>query len=131
MRNFSQVQDVVNNLSEAEGYSMVQNIQTMKTLERQYEQLKLEMLGLAQALGDAGLMRQLKAVVSVGKDVIGFFGGLDSSVQTFILTLGELAIAMGILKSFISMMGGSAVIAKAAAFMGPWGIPVAIAAVRV
>jgi TP901 family phage tail tape measure protein len=72
MRNFSQVQDVVNNLSEAEGYSMVQNVQTMKTLERQYEQLKLEMLGLTQALGDAGLMGQLKAVVSVGKDVIRF-----------------------------------------------------------
>ena len=120
MRNFGQVQDVVNNLQEAEGYSMVQNIRTMQTLEKQVEQLRMEMTKLATELGDAGVLGQMKALVGVGQDIIGFFAGLDSGLQTLILTLGEMTILFGIVKSMASMMGAKAVVT---ALASPYALP--------
>jgi hypothetical protein len=120
MRNFGQVQDVVNNLQEAEGYSMIQNIRTMQTLEKQVEQLRMEMTKLATALGDAGVLGQMKQIVGVGKDVAGFFAGLDSGLQTLILTLGEMTVLFSIVKAVAGMMGAKTVVA---ALASPYALP--------
>ncbi len=120
MRNFGQVQDVVNNLQEAEGYSMIQNIRAMQTLEKQVEQLRMEMTKLATALGDAGVLGQMKQIVGVGKDVAGFFAGLDSGLQTLILTLGEMTVLFSIVKAVAKMMGAKTVVA---ALASPYALP--------
>jgi TP901 family phage tail tape measure protein len=125
LRNFSEVQEVVNNLQDAEGYSMLQNIRTMGTLEKQYQQLQMEATRLAKAIGDAGLLGQLKATVGVATDLVGVFATLDSRLQTFILTLGQVTLAVAIIRSLITMLGGGALLAAT----GPWGaIAVAAAA---
>ena len=50
------MQEVVNNMHDVEGYSMRQNIMTMETLEKRYQQLQVAIEQLAVTLGDIYLM---------------------------------------------------------------------------
>ncbi len=105
LRNFAQVQEVVNNMHNIEGYSMRQNIMTMESLDKQMEQLRVSIEKLAIALGDSGLLNQIKLVVDGLTTMVEWFNNLDSTAQTLIVTLAELFLAFKALSAIVKMLG--------------------------
>lgn len=92
-------QKVLNNMTDAAGYSMRENANTMDTLEKKYNSLKTSAQQLAIAIGDAGLLDALKALADGAKDSIQWFNGLDQEWKTLIITAGELLAIVGALKA--------------------------------
>jgi len=105
LRNFAQVQEVVNNMHNIEGYSMRQNIMTMESLDKQMEQLRVSIEKLAIALGDSGLLNQIKLVVDGLTTMVEWFNNLDSTAQTLIVTFAELFLAFNVLSTIVKMLG--------------------------
>lgn len=98
MERFSRVQEVVNNMTDAAGYSMRENERTMDTLAKKYKSLKAAAEQLAVALGDAGLLDSLKDIVDGLTGAASSFAKLDDSVKAATLTILELLAALGTLK---------------------------------
>ncbi len=105
LRNFAQVQEVVNNMTDSEGYSMRQNILTMSALEKAQKQLEVSMERLAVAMGDAGIKGQLKGIIGVTADAIEWFNNLDDTLQTLIVSFATIAIATATLTTLLKMIG--------------------------
>lgn len=119
LRNFAQVQEVVNNLQDVEGYSMRQNIMTMETLEKKQEQLNIAMERFAVVLGESGLMEQLKGVIEGTTELVEWFSNLNDTAKTLILTFAELAVAMRLLATLSKLMGGVGI----ATLLSGWAVP--------
>ncbi|NLZ50748.1 MAG: phage tail tape measure protein, partial [Rikenellaceae bacterium] len=119
LRNFAQVQEVVNNLQGVEGYSMRQNIMTMEALEKKQEQLNIAMERFAVVLGESGLMEQLKGVIEETTELVEWFSNLDDTAKTLILTFAELAVAMRLLATLSKLMGGVSI----ATLLSGWAVP--------
>lgn len=101
LRNFAQVQEVVNNMHDVEGYSMRQNIMTMETLEKRYQQLQVAIEQLAVTLGDIYLMDLLKIMVDLTRKGIEAFNGMGSALQSLI----TIFIALNVVKSgFVALL---------------------------
>ncbi len=105
LERFARTQDVLISMNEAEGYSMRENARYMETLEAKYNQLKVSAMELSVAIGDAGLLDALKGIVDGTSNAIQAFNNLDQSLQTLIITAGELLALAGAIKNIGSLFG--------------------------
>lgn len=103
IERLTQAQGVLNNMMDAAGYSMRENERTMDTLEKKYNSLKAAVQQLAVALGDAGLLDMLKAIVDTGTDVASVFAKMDDDTKALVLTVLELLAAFKALQSVLAL----------------------------
>jgi hypothetical protein len=125
LQNWSKVQEVLNSQMEAAGYSQKENARTMETLEKQYESLKVAAQELAVAIGDAGLLNDLKEVVEGTRDAITWFNELDPTVRNLIISFTEATIALKLLGMAFRMTG----ISGASSLLTGWAVSAARASV--
>lgn len=129
MQRFSKTQEVVNNMHEAEGYSMRENQRTMETLEKRYKALITSAEKLAVSLGDAGLLDALKTITDAGTAVTETFDSLDDTMKSLIINTGLAFGALKLFKGIAGMIGvggagaaaGTAAAGGTLAGIGPWG----------
>ena len=105
LQNWAKVDEVIIGLEDSLGYSMRENERTMATLEKQIQSLKAAAEQFAVAIGDAGLLDQMKGLVEGTTDVIKWFNDLDDSAKTLIITFAEVAIAIKLITALMNMMG--------------------------
>lgn len=116
MRNFVQVQEVMNDLEYASGYSIRENTKAMDTLQKKTEALKASMTKLADVVGSGGLLTVLtmgsdallgmsKAASGAGKDIMGLVGTV-ATITTLTVALQLLAKQFEVLKGFSGLKFG-------------------------
>ena len=127
LQNWAKVDEVIVGLEDSLGYSMKENERTMATLEKQIQSLKAAAEQFAVAIGDAGLLDQMKGIVEGTTDVIKWFNDLDDTTKTLLVTFGEVAIAIKLLTSLMKMMGLSGAGALAGGLLKGWSMPVKLA----
>lgn len=110
LQNWSKVDEVLISQENSLGYSMKENERTMQTLDKQVEVLKASAEQLAVALGDAGLLNELKGLIEGLTDAVQWFNNLDDDLQTFLLTVGEVTLAVKLLDAALKMAGVSALL---------------------
>ncbi|MSU01929.1 phage tail tape measure protein [Tissierella pigra] len=81
IERLANVQGVLNNMMDAEGYSMRENADAMETLEKKQESLKASMEALAVAMGDAGVGGSLKILADGGTSALTMFTKLPKGAQ--------------------------------------------------
>lgn len=105
LRNFAMVTDVVTNMQNAEGHSMMQNIMTMETLEKRSEALRVSFEEMAVAIGEAGLSGGLKVLVDMLRQLAEMFAAAPEGVQTYVVSLGAMTLTFTLLSSLLRMAG--------------------------
>jgi DNA repair exonuclease SbcCD ATPase subunit len=113
-------QEVLNNMTDAAGYSMSENERTMETLEKKYTSLKAAAQELAVALGDAGLLDTLKGITEGAKNAADGFADLDDDVKAFVVTALELLAIVASLKGAMGLFTTKGILDVAAVLPG-WG----------
>jgi len=124
LQNWSKVDEVLIAQENSLGYSLKENERTMQTLEKQIEVLKASAEQLAVALGDAGLLREITALVEGVTDVVQWFNNLDDTTQTVLLTLIEVTTAVKLLTIAFKGLGISGALAGAGGLMAGWAVPI-------
>lgn len=84
LENFNKVQEVANDLQNAEGHSMQENAKYMETLTAKYEQFKVSLQELAYQAGEAGLMDLAKDVLTLATNFNEFLksvGGAETALK--------------------------------------------------
>lgn len=94
IERMANAQDVLNNMIDAEGYSMNENANTMETLEKKMESLKTSAEQLAVAIGDAGLEGALKGIIESGTNAINVINGLPKPMRDLLLASTSMFIAV-------------------------------------
>ena len=119
IERLSSAQGVLNNMTDASGYSMAENERTMDTLQKKYASLKASVQQLAVSLGDSGLIDILKALTDVGVLAVETFGALPKPMQDFIIATTSVFVAVKTaqqaMKLFGITLGATAAAEKAAA----------------
>lgn len=110
LQNWSKVDEVLISQENSLGYSMKENERTMQTLAKQVEVLKASAEQLAVALGDAGLLNEIKGLVEGVTGAVQGFNNLDDDFQMFILTVLEVTVAVKLLDAALKMAGVSALL---------------------
>ncbi len=132
IERLSTAQGVLNNMTDAAGYSETENARTMDTLEKKYTSLKTSAQELAVALGDAGLLDMLKDVTDIAKNATDSFADLDDSTKALILTALELLAVIAMVKTASGIFTAKNLVFGAEsvlALIGPWGkLAIAVAA---
>ncbi len=105
IERLSKAQEVLNNMIDAEGYSAKETARSLDTLSGQYDQLKAAAEQLAVAIGDAGLLNQLKEMVDGLKDVINWFNGLDPTLRNAIINFVEITAVLKVFNAIMKMAG--------------------------
>jgi soluble lytic murein transglycosylase-like protein len=123
LQNWAKIDQVLISMEKSLGYSMRENERTMQTLAKQWESLKAVAQELAVALGDAGLLEQLKELVEGAKDAVTWFNELDPTLRKLIFSFVELTVAMKVLGAVFKMAGISGMVSI---FSG-WAVPIAAA----
>lgn len=127
IERLSQSQEVLNNMMDASGYSMSENDRTMEGLAKKYESLKAAAQELAVALGDAGLLDTLKAIVDTGTNAAHTFAQMDDNAKALILTTLELVAVVKTLQSIVALFTTKGIIG-AASMLPVWGQVAAVIA---
>lgn len=91
IERLSGAQEVLNNMTDAAGYSMVENERTMDTLEKKYQSLQAAATQLAVSMGDAGMTGVLKGLTDAGTGTLKLLNSLDPNLRNFIVLWAELA----------------------------------------
>jgi hypothetical protein len=130
IERLSSAQNVLNNMTDASGYSMRENERTMDTLEKKYESLKTACQELAVSLGDAGLLNLIKGLTDGATIAADEFSKLDGNMQALIFTTVELFGALKGMKAIGGLFGAEAGFASLVKVMPGWTklIPIVIAA---
>jgi TP901 family phage tail tape measure protein len=98
LKNFAQVQEVVNTQEQALGYSMRENERTMQTASKKVESMKAAFQEFGYALAeDGGVLDSFKAAVDVGRSAVEWFNDLPP-------TLRKAAIATGLLMGSVGAL---------------------------
>lgn len=118
IERLSKAQDVLNNMMDAAGYSARETERTLQTLEAQYRQLKSAAEQLAVAIGDAGLLNELKGLVSGLRDAITWFNELDPTLRNLIINFIEVTAALKVLNAVLRMANGRG----AAGLLSGWAV---------
>jgi TP901 family phage tail tape measure protein len=105
IERLANTQGILNNMMDAEGYSMRENAKTMDTLEKKVESFKASLERLAVAMGDAGYLEIMKDIVDAGTGLLEAFNNIDEGTQKAII-------------SFTTMFGLLKAGEKALSFMG-------------
>ncbi len=95
LRNFAQIQGVVNNLHDAEGYSLRENARTMEAYVKKVEALNAALTELAVVIGDAGLLNVMKGLADGTREAIEVFTSLPPAARNAIILFTELTLAIG------------------------------------
>jgi len=77
----------------------------METLDKRYNVLKIAATELAVAIGESGVMGQMKKVVDAGIGYVEWFNKLDGTTKTLIISFAELAVALKLIRSLLAMGG--------------------------
>lgn len=123
LQNWAKIDQVLISMEKSLGYSIQENERTMQTLAKQWESLKAAAQELAVAIGDAGLLNQLKELVEGAKDAVTWFNELDPTLRKLIFSFVELTVAMKVLGAVFKMAGISGMVSI---FSG-WAVPIAAA----
>lgn len=105
IERLANTQGILNNMMDAEGYSMRENEKTMDTLEKKVESFRASLERLAVQLGESGYLDALKGIVDAGTDLLEAFNNIDEGTQQAII-------------SFTTMFGLLKAGEKALGFMG-------------
>lgn len=84
LENFNSVQEIANDLQNAEGHSMMENSKYMDTLTAKYNQFIGSLRELAQQAGESGLMDLSKDVLELATNFNLFLkdvGGIETALQ--------------------------------------------------
>lgn len=94
IERMSGAQEVLNNMTDAAGYSQAENVRTMETLAKKYVSLKTQAQQLAVAIGDSGMQDFLKDLTDLGTGglanitaIINKIGALPPALATALATL--------------------------------------------
>ena len=125
IERLANVQGVLNNMMDAEGYSMRENAQTMESLEKKQQSLKASLEALAVAAGDAGLGGSLKALANGGTSALNAInkmpkGMKDLTMATTSTFLAVKALDLGMKTFGINLPGISEMIASLTS--GTWSL---------
>lgn len=85
MENFAQIQEVVTNMRDADGYSMAENAKYMDTLTAKYNQFITTLTEIANAAGNAGLTGLLKLSLDLATNLAQLLtttDGLSAAIGT-------------------------------------------------
>lgn len=88
LENFNKVQEVANDLQNAEGHSMQENSKYMDTLTAKYEQFIASLQELAYQAGESGLMDLAKDVLTLATNFNEFLGSVGGAETALMLLLG-------------------------------------------
>ena len=122
LKNWAKIDEVLISMENSLGYSMRENERTMQTLQKQYEQLKAAAQELAVALGDAGLLDQLKNLVEAGTIVVEGFNRLDDNLQNLILHFVEIVALIKVFNIMLKMSGAESIAKFALSLSGLAGL---------
>lgn len=131
IERLANVQGVLNNMMDAEGYSMRENAQTMEALDKKQQSLKVSMEALAVAAGDAGLGGSLKSLASGGTTALNTINKMPKEMKDLVMATTSTFIAVKTLelgmKTFgIELPGISQMIASLTS--GTWSLTAALKA---
>lgn len=118
LQNWSKVDEVLISQENSLGYSLAENERTMQTLAKQIEVLKASAEQLAVALGDTGILNELKGLVEGTTEAIQRFNELDDDTQTLIVTFVEVTLAVKLLDAALKSLGLSATLTGGAKLVG-------------
>ena len=85
IERLSNVQGVLNNMMDAEGYSMRENEKTMEALDKKQQSLKASMEALAVAAGDAGLGGSLKTLAQGGTGALNVINKMPKGMKDLVM----------------------------------------------
>lgn len=106
LQNWATVQEVLNNLTRAHGYSLRENERTMEAYQKKVDSLRMALTELAVAVGEAGLLDIMKGLVDGTKEAVQFFRDLPEPIQDAIIVLtGLTAALMGVNLTFRVFLG--------------------------
>lgn len=109
LENFNSVQEIANNLQNAEGHSMKENSKRMDTLTAKYNQFIGSLRELAQQAGEAGLMDLSKSVLELATNFNLFLKDIGGIQTALSLLLGILLQIKGAnIDTFFGDMFGTA-----------------------
>lgn len=107
LRNFNMVMDVTTNLQDVQGYSMMQNVMTMDTMEKKVQSLSATFQHLAAQIGEAGMLDVLKTLMEMMTAILDVFVDAPPLVQSFASSLVLMTGSMFVLNSMLKMAGTS------------------------
>lgn len=131
LKNWAKVDEVLIGMEDALGYSMRENERTMATLAKQWEALKAAAERFAVAIGDAGLLEELKRVVVFSKNAVDAFNNMDDSLQTLLITFAEITLAIKLFAAVGKMAGISGGLSAAGGILAGWSVPIAASTSKV
>lgn len=105
IERLSGAQEVLNNMTDAAGYSQEENARTMDTLEKKYQSLQVAATQLAVSMGDAGMTGVLKGLTDAGTGTLELLNSLDPNLRNFIVLWAELAIIIKTTQSALKLFG--------------------------
>ena len=109
LENFNSVQEIANNLQNAEGHSMKENSKRMDTLTAKYNQFIGSLRELAQQAGESGLMDLSKSVLELATNFNLFLKDIGGIQTALSLLLGILLQIKGAnIDTFFGDMFGTA-----------------------
>lgn len=131
IERLANVQGVLNNMMDAEGYSMRENAATMDTLEKKQQSLKASAEALAVAMGDAGFGGSLKAIADGGTSALNAINQLPKPMKDLLMATTSTFLAVKTLqlgmKTFgLELPGISQMIASLTS--GTWSLTAALKA---
>lgn len=104
IERMTEVQGVLNNMMDAEGYIMEKNALAMDTLEKKQMSLKASVEALAVAMGDAGLGSSLKLLTDGSTKAINAFNEMPKGARDAILAFTEITLAVKALEAGMSLL---------------------------
>ncbi|MGB9791515.1 MAG: phage tail tape measure protein [Thermacetogeniaceae bacterium] len=115
LQNWSKIDQVLLSQEQALGYSIKENQRTMETYQKKVEQLKAAYQELQVAIGESGLLDNLKGVVDVAREGVEWLNKADPAIKDFIVNLGMIAGAIATINTLLRVMGGVEIIKMGAA----------------
>lgn len=120
IERLSQAQEVLNNMTDAAGYSQAENARTMDTLAKKYESLKTAAKQLAIALGDAGLLDTLKDIVDGATNAATAISKLNPEMKALLTTALEIIAISAGLKGVMKLFTDKNLLIGAGALLPGW-----------
>lgn len=103
--NFAKVQEVLNELEDAHGYSLKENEKTMATYQRKVEQLKASLEGVAYEFAtEGGVLDGLKAAVDGLRSGVQAWSDLDDATQAAVLSMAGVGGALTTLNAGLTRL---------------------------
>ncbi|HEX2925855.1 MAG TPA: phage tail tape measure protein [Ruminiclostridium sp.] len=105
IERLSGAQKVLNNMTDAAGYSEAENARTMDTLAKKYQSLQTAATQLAVSMGDAGMTGVLKGLSDAGTGTLELLNSMDPDIRNFIVLWAELTLTIKTAQSALKLFG--------------------------